>query len=162
MLLSLTGVVILIWAKWTKFWMQAETRNWESINFSKVAQITVERVMTISVFRWNSCGLSKCLNGHQSQTLKTSLHRTNKDTDAYTTRQGLCLYDGCNLTSTPATRNVPEIHHSLIPLAPDPIICWKLQLQVRQVGFGQPTVLTIQRLKTHRIFSLRSGLRHHQ
>ena len=26
--------------------------------------------MTISVFRWNSCGLSKCLNGLQGQTLK--------------------------------------------------------------------------------------------
>jgi len=23
--------------------------------------------MTISVFRWNSCGLSNCLNGHQGQ-----------------------------------------------------------------------------------------------
>jgi len=27
------------------------------------------RFMTISVFIWNRCGLSKCLNGHQSQTL---------------------------------------------------------------------------------------------
>jgi len=51
--------------------------------FPTVSQNTAEprcitttkiRFMTISVFRWNSCALSKCLNGHQGQSLKQNLH----------------------------------------------------------------------------------------
>jgi len=36
------------------------------------------RFMTIFAFKWNSCGFSKCLNGHQGQTLKKPV-RTHTD-----------------------------------------------------------------------------------